>query len=226
MKGEITGYFDVAQVAIWLFWIFFVGLLFYLRREDRREGYPLYDEVNDRFGSDKLMFIPKPKTFKLPHGQGTYKAPTGPGAYAERRDVPDPAIDGKPKIVPIRLSHFEVSPRDPDPRGMAVVGADGRSPGTIVDVWVDRSELVIRYLEAEVSGPGGTMRRVMVPMNFTVINGKLRQVKVKALQASQFAGIPALKAPDQITLLEEEKVCAYYGAGTLYAYASRAEPML
>ncbi len=30
---------DVAQVAIWLFWLFFAGLIFYLRREDKREGY-------------------------------------------------------------------------------------------------------------------------------------------------------------------------------------------
>ena len=31
---------------------------------------------------------------------------------------------------------------------------------------------------------------------------------------------------DRITLLEEEKVMAYYGGGTLYAEASRKEPLL
>ena len=30
---------DVAQLAIWLFWLFFLGLVLYLRREDKREGY-------------------------------------------------------------------------------------------------------------------------------------------------------------------------------------------
>jgi len=30
---------DVAQLAIWLFWLFFASLVFYLRREDKREGY-------------------------------------------------------------------------------------------------------------------------------------------------------------------------------------------
>ncbi len=37
----ITEYFDFAQVAIYGFWLFFAGLVYYLRREDKREGYPL-----------------------------------------------------------------------------------------------------------------------------------------------------------------------------------------
>ena len=39
--GAITGYIDVAQLVLYVFWVFFAGLIFYLRREDRREGYPL-----------------------------------------------------------------------------------------------------------------------------------------------------------------------------------------
>lgn len=39
---------DVAQIAIWLFWLFFALLVFYLRREDKREGYPLRNERGDR----------------------------------------------------------------------------------------------------------------------------------------------------------------------------------
>ena len=35
---------DVASVAIWAFWLFFFGLIYYLRREDHREGYPLEEE--------------------------------------------------------------------------------------------------------------------------------------------------------------------------------------
>jgi len=38
--------------------------------------------------------------------------------------------------------------------------------------------------------------------------------------------VPGLAQADQVTLLEEEKVMAYYGAGTLYATADRAEPLL
>lgn len=35
------GYFDFAQITVYLFWFFFAGLVIYLRREDKREGYPL-----------------------------------------------------------------------------------------------------------------------------------------------------------------------------------------
>ena len=31
-RGEITGYVDVAQVVLYAFWLFFAGLVFYLRR--------------------------------------------------------------------------------------------------------------------------------------------------------------------------------------------------
>lgn len=37
----ITDSIDVAQVVLYAFWIFFAGLVIYLRREDKREGYPL-----------------------------------------------------------------------------------------------------------------------------------------------------------------------------------------
>ena len=44
MRGAI-GNLDVAQIVLYAFWLFFFGLLFYLRREDRREGYPLESEA-------------------------------------------------------------------------------------------------------------------------------------------------------------------------------------
>ena len=44
MTGQIMSNIDVAQIVLYAFWIFFAGLIFYIRREDRREGYPLeYD---------------------------------------------------------------------------------------------------------------------------------------------------------------------------------------
>ena len=39
--GAITGYIDIAQIVLYGFWIFFAGLIIYLRKEDKREGYPL-----------------------------------------------------------------------------------------------------------------------------------------------------------------------------------------
>ena len=48
MRGAITQYIDVAQILLYAFWIFFAGLLIYLRREDKREGYPLESERSAR----------------------------------------------------------------------------------------------------------------------------------------------------------------------------------
>ena len=48
MHTEFTTRMDLAQVALYAFWIFFACLIFYLRREDKREGYPLLYEDSNR----------------------------------------------------------------------------------------------------------------------------------------------------------------------------------
>mgnify|MGYP006275155053 FL=1 len=76
--GAITGYIDVAQLALYGFWIFFAGLIFYLRREDKREGYPLESDRSDRAPRIKVVGFPAPpdtKTYLLPNGQGTRSTP-------------------------------------------------------------------------------------------------------------------------------------------------------
>ncbi|MDJ0979617.1 MAG: photosynthetic reaction center subunit H [Erythrobacter sp.] len=67
----ITGSFDVAELTFFLFFFFFIGLVLYLNRESRREGYPLEDEYTGKVESMPLMSAEK-KVFKLPHGRGTY----------------------------------------------------------------------------------------------------------------------------------------------------------
>jgi len=77
----------------------------------------------------------------------------GPGAWADRADVPDLDFEGRVKIVPLRAApHFQVSAKDRDPRGLPVVGADGEVGGTVVELWVDMAESLFRYLELEISG--------------------------------------------------------------------------
>ena len=66
--GALTGYVDVAQVVLYAFFLFFAGLVFWLRREDRREGYPLeYEAVGRRKSVDPFL-IPRSKAFHLPGG--------------------------------------------------------------------------------------------------------------------------------------------------------------
>jgi photosynthetic reaction center H subunit len=255
--GALTAYLDVAQVVLYVFWLFFAGLILYIRREDRREGYPLISSATGRPRPHSWLFIPEPKTFQLANGNtvaaprpeidtrpinaremaggpGSPLVPTGdpmmgaigPGAYALRADVPDVTYEGHNRIVPIRVaSDFSIEPRDPDPRGMPVLGADGVQGGVVRDVWVDRSEYIIRYLELEV-GAAAAARRVLLPMNFCTVDKANRRVQVDAILGRHFANVPGTRAADRVTLLEEEKIMAYYGGGCLYATPDRAEPLL
>jgi photosynthetic reaction center H subunit len=232
--GHIVGSIDVAQLVLYLFWIFFAGLVYYLIRENHREGYPM---DADRGIVGGWPAAPEAKTYKLanghemssskvaspsPDGSGNPLASgTGPGSWTPRSDTPDVDFEGQPKLLPLRaLPGYGVSGKDPDPRGMQVTGADGEVAGRVTDLWLDRAEMLFRYLE--VATPGG--RSVLVPMPFAKVSR--RGVDVDALLASQFAGVPATKAGDRVTMLEEEKIAAYFGAGTLWATPRRAEPML
>jgi photosynthetic reaction center H subunit len=152
----------------------------------------------------------------------------GPAAWANRADVPDRTAHGHAKVVPMRLHpDFFVEPRDPDPRGLPVQACDGAIAGTIVDVWVDRSEPQVRYYEVTLVDGS---RNVLLPVGFVQwpnfgLWGN-DHVLVKAITAAQFANVPAIRRDDQITMLEEEKVMAYYAGGHLYATASRSQPLL
>ena len=66
--GAITGYIDVAQIALYVFWAFFAGLIYYLLQENKREGYPLESDRSGHITVQGWPPIPSPKTFKLQHG--------------------------------------------------------------------------------------------------------------------------------------------------------------
>jgi photosynthetic reaction center H subunit len=67
--GAITGYVDLAQILLYLFWLFFAGLIYYLVREGHREGYPM--ETDGLQKEVQGWPIPTPKTFKTVHGDVT-----------------------------------------------------------------------------------------------------------------------------------------------------------
>jgi photosynthetic reaction center H subunit len=52
---EFFGDFDLASAAIWLFWIFFAGLVYYLQTENMREGYPLRDDADGVPANESLF---------------------------------------------------------------------------------------------------------------------------------------------------------------------------
>lgn len=248
---------DVAAITFSVFITMLITLIFYLRREDRREGYPLEEDPSGRVRTNGgLLFTALPKTFHLPFGWGEYTAPNGarddralnaertnispgspyvptgnpmlagvgPGSYAERAKVVDQIVHGGAKIVPLRVaSDFSLVRCDADPRGFPVVGTDGVIAGSVVDVWVDRAEVMIRYLEV---GLADGSRNVLLPMTMAVISRRKHLVKVDAITGAQFADVPGTANPDEVTFYEEERITTYYGAGFLYATPERAEPLL
>ena len=249
--GAITQYVDVAQLVLYAFWLFFFGLIWYLQRESHREGYPM-DPGRENGPKIAGWPVAEPIAYKLADGRevlspdharpdGSYSAQpihgwngaplepvgdpllagVGPGAWAARADHPDMLLHGGAKIVPLRVAtDHGVARQDTDPRGLPVLGADGETAGRVKDMWVDRCEMMFRYIEVElVAG-----RSVLLPITFARI--RKDRVEVHALMSDQFGNVPALKNPDQVTLLEEEKICAYYGAGTLYATPQRQEPLV
>lgn len=256
--GAITSYVDVAQLALYAFWLFFAGLIFYLLRENKREGYPLV--AADRAGVSPVIVqgwpeIPAQKAFPMPDGtnlmipkpehrepltrfrragkfQGAPIEPTGekltagigPGAWANRHDVPDLGFDdGKPKIVPLRLAPgFFLAWEDPEILGYTVVGADNLVAGTVVEAWIDRSEVVVRYLEVALPSEA----HVLLPMTFIRIDRKTKRIICRYIKAAQFALAPVPKSADEITLLEEDKIQGFYAAGSLYAWPGREGPLL
>ncbi len=251
--GAITSYIDVAQLALYAFWLFFAGLIYYLLRENKREGYPL---VSDRKNVvvEGFPFMPAPKAFHMPGGHVAYAprheepeilnavpsanflgAPyvplgnpmlsgMGPGAWARRADIPDLAWDDQlPKIVPLRAAPaFFLAWEDPDIHGYEVQGLDGLVAGRVVDSWIDRSEVVVRYLEVELADT----KRVLLPMNYISIDKAARVVGTDFITAAQFETVPTTKLPEVVTLLEEDKILAYYAGGTMYAKAGRGDPLL
>lgn len=256
MHLALTTGIDLAQVVLYAFWAFFALLLIYLVRENKREGYPLIsDRTNERVSvvgwptppSTKTFITPTGHTVRIPEDRierrqaavapvapwpGAPFTPTGdpmrdgvgPASWAERDDEADMTHEGLPKIVPLRVAtDYFPAPQDPDPRGMTVIAGNRKVAGTIVDAWVDRSEYIFRYYEVELTG---AKRRVLVPVNFAKIDAKRRAVKVDAIFAHHFETVPGIKNPDSVTMLEEEKICAYYGGGLLYAEPKRTESWL
>ena len=152
----------------------------------------------------------------------------GPASYAERADYPDLTIDGAPRIAPYRVSPgFEVAEGDADPRGMPVYGGDGVKAGEVVDLWVDRSEAIIRYFEVAVDNTGEVPRKVLLPVPFADKKGGRKPgIYVEAIMAAHFAKVPTTKDETSVTRLEEDRISGFYGGGKLYATPDRQEPWL
>ncbi|MEO0972304.1 MAG: photosynthetic reaction center subunit H [Pseudomonadota bacterium] len=85
--GEITGYIDVAQVALYLFWGFFAALVIYLQQESKREGFPQEEDglLPNAVDHTSVGFPPMPREKQYLLEDGT--TITTPATEGDKRDI-------------------------------------------------------------------------------------------------------------------------------------------
>lgn len=91
-----ANYIDLPTILIYAFWIGFAGLIIYLRREDKREGYPL---ESDREGVTVQGFpaIPAPREPRVKHPALVDNPRAGAPALASSTPAaPPPSGNGNP----------------------------------------------------------------------------------------------------------------------------------
>ena len=254
MSPIVSGSIDVAQLVLVAFTLFFIGLIFYLRREDRREGYPLEDDATGRIDSaGGILHTGSAKTFNLPFGRGTVTAPTKgrePVNIAARRIARFPGAPlvptGNPLVDGIGPAAFAERAQHPDldmeghPRIVPL-----RSQPDFFFAARDPNPIGMTMLGSDGRDAGTVSdawidkadrlirylevssggRTVLVPMTMTTIDRRRRIVKTDSIAAAQFADAPGASG-DTITLYEEERVVAYFGGGYLYSSPARSEPWL
>ena len=244
--GNITEYIDLPQVAFWVFFLGFLVMVWWLRRADKREGYPMKASPFSRRGllgypvppDDQVYILNEGGTTTAPHYykqpdlkakplypfDGTPLSPVGnpllagigPGAWVMRRNEPMLTEKGEHVLQPLRLAEeWSLTEGETDPRGMAVFDWRWHEIGVVRDIWVDTAIRIMRLLEVELR-PGLAPGRVLVPIFHTEIKEKAREVRVTALDASQFADIPMPARPDVITAREDDRLNAYFAAGRFY----------
>jgi photosynthetic reaction center H subunit len=255
-NGNIVGTIDAAQISLIAFFLFFVYLVFWLRREDRREGYPLEDALTGRVESDAgPLARAAPKTFRLPFDQGEVT-------------VPRPRTEGREpvEINARRRENFGGAPYTPvgdvfaagvgpgayadratypdrDAHGEVRIVPIGLTPQiTVASVSTDPRGLPIygadgakagQVVDLWVDRAEHVIRYLAVDTGSGIVLAPMAMAVVRrnaviidAINAADFAGAPFPANPGEITRYEEERVIAYFGTGYLYANAARQEPIV
>jgi photosynthetic reaction center H subunit len=251
---EFFGNFDLASAAIWAFWIFFAGLIYYLQTENMREGYPLENDEGEPSPNQGPFPVPSPKTWTLPHGRGERTVPdlarenrevalrqSGPTQGLPFEPTGNPMIDGVgPASWAPRRDVPELDGKG-HPKIVPMAGhgdfsvSAGRDPRGLPVVAGD-SHIVGKITDMWIDEPEQLVRYLELELDQKFGGGKrlapVQLVRIKrdgvhihALYAEHFADIPTTRSNSQVTLLEEDKISGYYGGGKLYA-GNRANPAI
>lgn len=241
------GNFDLASLAIWLFWGFFAMLVYYLQTENMREGYPLETDDGHTAPNQGPFPLPSPKTFRLPHGRGEVTVPNGEREARElamartavsegfpHAPTGDPMADGvgpaawaPRRDVPELDGHGHAKIR-PISQAAGFHVAAGRDPRGM-QVQAGDLKIVGTVSDMWVDVPEQLVRYLeidlgadgkrLVPMPMVSI--EFNRVVVNALISDMFAGIPQHKSNDEVSLLEEDKISGFVAGGLMYGAEKR-----
>ena len=251
MSQTFFGNFDLAQLSLYLFWLFFAGLVIYLQRENMREGYPLESEHGGEAPNQGPYPLPSQKTFKLPHGRGSISLPSLDDG--DKREIAVEPIDahagtpfapkGDPMADGVGPASWAERRDEPELSGhgspkilpMRLLEnfsiSSGRDPRGMNVKAADGGNAG-KITDMWVDEPEQLVRYLeitlrdksirLIPMPLARIHSD--NVSVHSLYAKHFSKIPQTKSEDSITMLEEDKISGYFAGGKLYAAPNRAEP--
>ena len=236
---------DLAEVLLILFGFFFAALIFYLRREDKREGYPLEDEIPET-GRYYLGFPdpPPPKTYHKLDGGSTVLPQTYAPAPLKAR--PRFGFGGAPLYPEGNPLLAGIGP------GAYVLRRD--TPFLLMDgslqVAPMRNAEGFRPVEPEMDARGmevfgsdnmpvGRIRDLwidkgvkitryleimmeagesrLMPVFYAMIDFKGRTIRIENMKAAQVADAPILRDSETVTAREEDQINGYFAGGYLYS---------
>ena len=225
--GAITSYIDVAQLVLYAFWIFFAGLIYYLRARGQARG--LSAGIATARPRVDVTGLPADAAAQdLPararrHGHGAERqalaaaaegqarrtagparrwSPTGnpmldgvgPGAYADRADVPDLTFEGHAEDRAAARGAATSTCRAQGPRSARHARSSAptaRSAAPCATCGSTAPRALFRYLEVEPS-PAAT-RRVLLPINFARIDAATAS-RCASILGHQFAARAGARA--------------------------------
>jgi photosynthetic reaction center H subunit len=98
MTTTFTSHIDLAQVALYVFFAFFAGLVYYLHREGKREGYPLESERSGLVTVQGYPSVPSPKAFHMADGSVHYAPAAEPRDLRPVQASPAAPFPGAPLV--------------------------------------------------------------------------------------------------------------------------------
>ncbi|MEN3792990.1 photosynthetic reaction center subunit H [Fulvimarina sp. MAC3] len=254
--GAFTEQLDLPLLLVIAFFLFFLGLVYYLRSEDKREGYPLVSDrtrgTANRVSVVGFPPLPKQKSFLLQDGNVHY----APHADNERElnvrnayNIPgspimplgDPLLDG---VGPASYALKQDKPFRTMDGELTLAPLRTKTDYHLED---SGPNLIGMPVYAADGDPVGTVRDLWVNdieyfiryvevdmpgkegtvlVPFAFADTHKGRMKFGMLSREQLLAVPTLGNAEYITAREEDRLNGYFAGGTLYSKNGAQAPFL